>query len=214
LRYLYTRYCALIKAKRLHRVTLERLCGKTFVILPGVFHPRLFFTGKFLAESLCSMKFGDCQTVLDMGTGSGVGAIFAADFAERVLAVDINPLAVRCARLNVLLNGVETKVEVRAGDLFGPVDAERFDLIVFNPPYYRGVPQGPLDIALRGGTAHQVLRNFLRSARHYLTDPGRILLVLSSGSDAWETLEQEGVTFSVLRKKSLLFETLLLVEIR
>ena len=49
-------------------------------------------------------KFAEGR-VLDMGTGSGVQAITAAESAEYVLAVDVNPEAVECARkkgLNVI----------------------------------------------------------------------------------------------------------------
>ena len=56
-----------------------------------------------------------------MGTGSGVCAVFAARHARRVVAVDINPAAVRCAGINALLNDLEHKIEVRHGDLFAPV---------------------------------------------------------------------------------------------
>ena len=49
--------------------------------------------------------------VLDMGTGSGVGAVFAARNAARVVAVDVNPEAVRCARINVLLHHIEDRVD-------------------------------------------------------------------------------------------------------
>ena len=62
-----------------------------------------------------------------MGTGSGVGAVFAAQWARRVVAVDINPAAVRCARINALLNHVEDRVDVVEGDLFEPIGGQRFD---------------------------------------------------------------------------------------
>ncbi len=52
--------------------------------------------------------------VLDLGTGTGILAIGAALLgAERVLAVDNNPLAVRTATLNVKLNELEERIEVR-----------------------------------------------------------------------------------------------------
>ena len=79
--------------------------------------------------------------MLDLGTGSGVGAVFAAQWAGQVVAVDVNPAAVRCARINVLLHGVEDRVDVLQGDLFEPVAGERFDVILFNPPYFPGQPR-------------------------------------------------------------------------
>jgi ribosomal protein L11 methyltransferase len=58
------------------------------------------------------------DTLLDVGTGSGILAIAAARLgAGEVLALDIDPLAVRVARENVALNGVAGVVEVREGSL-------------------------------------------------------------------------------------------------
>jgi protein-L-isoaspartate O-methyltransferase len=74
------------------------------------------------------------RSALDVGTGSGVQAIWAARHCERVVAVDINPRALNLAAFNARLNGVDN-VEFRQGDLFEPVAGERFDLIVSNAPY-------------------------------------------------------------------------------
>src|SRR5205823_1604642 len=86
---------------------------------------------------------------LDMGTGSGIGAVFAARAGYRVVGVDLNPEAVRCARINALMNRLEDRLEAREGDLFAPVAGERFDLILFNPPFFRGEPRDALDMAWR-----------------------------------------------------------------
>jgi SAM-dependent methyltransferase len=74
------------------------------------------------------------ESALDVGTGSGVHALAAARHAGRVVAVDINPRALRFGEFNAALNGVEN-VEFREGSVFDPVEGERFDLIVSNPPY-------------------------------------------------------------------------------
>ena len=74
------------------------------------------------------------EAALDLGTGSGVQAFLAARHSERVVGVDLNPRALRLARLNAALNGVEN-VDWRQGDLFEPVGDERFGLVVANPPF-------------------------------------------------------------------------------
>jgi hypothetical protein len=51
-----------------------------------------------------------------------------------VVATDVNPRALAYAAFNAGLNGVGN-VEVREGSYFEPVDGERFDLVVANPPY-------------------------------------------------------------------------------
>lgn len=81
-------------------------------------------------------KVFEGESVLDLGTGSGVQAVFAADKASRVVATDINPVSVTMARMNVERNGVDNIVEVRQGDLFAPIkEAEKFDVILFNIEY-------------------------------------------------------------------------------
>jgi methylase of polypeptide subunit release factors len=72
--------------------------------------------------------------VLEIGTGGGYQALLAARHAERVVATDISSRALAFARFNAALNGVEN-VELRQGSFFEPVEEERFDLVVSNPPY-------------------------------------------------------------------------------
>src|SRR5204862_4402405 len=71
---------------------------------------------------------------LDIGTGSGVQALWAARHCERVVAVDVNRRALNLAAFNSHLNGV-ANIDFREGSLFQPVAGERFDLIVCNAPY-------------------------------------------------------------------------------
>jgi methylase of polypeptide subunit release factors len=73
-------------------------------------------------------------TALDIGTGSGIQALWAARHCDRVVAVDVNRRALNLAAFNARLNGV-TNIEFREGSLFEPVVGERFDLIVCNAPY-------------------------------------------------------------------------------
>lgn len=62
--------------------------------------------------------------------------MFAAEKAKKVVATDINPLAVKCAKINAKINSVTEKIDIRHGNLFDPVKNERFDLIIFSPPYF------------------------------------------------------------------------------
>jgi SAM-dependent methyltransferase len=86
----------------------------------------------FLADY---MYISEGATVLDLCTGSGVLAIFAADKASRVIGTDINPRALEFASLNAHLNGVGDKIDWRLGDLFSPVRDMQFDVILANPPF-------------------------------------------------------------------------------
>jgi SAM-dependent methyltransferase len=74
------------------------------------------------------------EDVLDLGTGNGIQALFAARHARCVTAVDINPRALRFAEFNAVLNDA-AEIEFREGNLFEPVEGSTFDAIVCNPPY-------------------------------------------------------------------------------
>lgn len=75
------------------------------------------------------------EHALDVGCGSGVGALLIARAAPhaQVSAVDINPLALRYTAINAALAGV-SNVSVEPSDLLDGITG-RFDLIVANPPY-------------------------------------------------------------------------------
>jgi methylase of polypeptide subunit release factors len=74
------------------------------------------------------------ERVLDLGTGCGIQALHAARHAGHVVATDISARALEIAALNARLNGVHN-IEFRLGDMFEPVEGERFDQIVTNPPF-------------------------------------------------------------------------------
>jgi methylase of polypeptide subunit release factors len=72
---------------------------------------------------------------LDVGTGSGLQALHAAQHAGHVTATDLNPRALAFARLTLMLSGAP-EAEFRQGTLFEPVAGEEpYDLIVSNPPF-------------------------------------------------------------------------------
>ncbi|MCL6478658.1 MAG: 50S ribosomal protein L11 methyltransferase [Peptococcaceae bacterium] len=75
---------------------------------------------------------GGGETVLDVGTGSGILSIAAAKMgAAAVVAVDSDGVAVRVARENVAVNGLTGVVDVREGNLLDGVDTPA-DVIVAN----------------------------------------------------------------------------------
>jgi HemK-related putative methylase len=165
---------------------MEEVEGRPILVLPEVFNPKLLRTGEILVRALDSHLVPLGSSVLDMGTGSGIGAVFAAAWAGKVPAVDLNPEAVRCARINALLNRVEDRVDVVQGDLFGPVGDERFDVVLFNPPYYRGTPRSKLDMAWRSPDA---LDRFAAELPSRLAPGGHALVVLSSDGEQMPFLE-------------------------
>ena len=119
--------------------------------------------------------------VLDLGTGVGIQGIFAAKSAKKVVCVDINPQAVKCAKLNVKFHKLNEKIKVLKSDLFSNIQG-KFDLIIFNPPFRWFKPRSMLE---RGevdfGYGH--LRKFFNDIKNHLNKKGRALLVFSNSGD-------------------------------
>lgn len=208
----YLHYKLFLK-RRHDGFVLENVRGAPLVVAPGVLNPRLMRTGEFLATQFEVQHIGRNADVLDMGTGSGVCAVIAARHARRVVAVDINPAAVRCARINVLMNRVEDRVEVLEGDLFAPVAGRRFDVVLFNPPFLQGAPRDDADRAWR---STDVAERFAADLRGHLTPSGFALVLLSSFGGAAEFLRQfqrHGFELTVAAEREYVNERLILAKL-
>ena len=127
------------------------------------------------------------RAALDLCTGSGIQALLAASHSERVLAVDINPRAARCARFNARVSGADN-VEIVVGDLFAPVGgAGRFDLITANPPF---VPS-PLDELLfrdGGRSGEAIQQRIVAGLPRHLAPGGIAQLVTELGEREGEPI--------------------------
>lgn len=172
-----------------------------------------------LAENL---SVDEDDFVLDLGTGCGILGILVAKKAKMVVATDLNPHAVNCAKMNAKLSRVEDKMDIRLGDLFQPIKQdERFSLILFNAPYLpssRDEEKTWIERAWAGGpTGRQLIDRFISEAPRYLSENGRILLVQSSLSNINETLQkltELGLKARIFAEKKVMFETIALIEAR
>ncbi|MBS7655851.1 methyltransferase [Candidatus Bathyarchaeota archaeon] len=190
-----------------------KILGRKFIVIPGVFLPYGVVTSKFLAKRL-NVKKGD--NVLDLGTGSGIQAVFAAEKAGKVVAIDINPKSVICAKINAQLNNFEGKIEVRKGDLFTPVKNEKFNLIIFNLPYLPFKSESFLEKAWCSGEKNELIKHFLREAGSFLVERGKLQLVYSSIAGDLnkliKMLEELGFNAKISAYKILPFEKIVLIN--
>lgn len=120
------------------------------------------------------------KRILDLCTGSGCLAVLAAlRFPNAVVdAVDISADALAVAARNVAAHGLKERIRLHEGDLFGPVGAARYDLIVSNPPYVDAAGMASLPpecchepaLALDGGPdGIAVVRRIIDNAGRHLT---------------------------------------------
>jgi methylase of polypeptide subunit release factors len=111
---------------------------------------------------------------LDLGTGCGVQALHLAQHSGAVVGTDTNPRALAMAALTAGLNDVE--LDLRRGSLFEPVAAERFDLVVSNPPFV--VSPAPRFAYRDGGLeADELCRVLVEQAAGHLADGGTCQLL-------------------------------------
>ena len=134
--------------------------------------------------------------VLDVGTGSGIQALTALKNTKNVLAVDISEEVVEFCK--------KKEINCIQSDLFENVK-EKFDWIIFNPPYLPEDPREPEDskLATTGGKkGDEMLKRFLLEAKNYLNEKGKILVLISSLTGKaeelfkdykWELLEKENL---------------------
>jgi release factor glutamine methyltransferase len=133
-----------------------------------------------------------------------VNAILAASRAADVLAVDINPVAVQCARQNAVTNSVESRIEFLQSDVFDRVGGT-FDLIVFDPPFRWFAPRDPLEAAITDED-YRGLTRFMRDAPSRLNAGGRILLFFGTSGDLaylLDLIQRSGLGHEVVSSQKL-----------
>jgi len=173
--------------------------GLKFYVDARVLIPRSHL-GELLPEQLRPwVRPEQVKTALDLCTGSGCIAIALAHYFPhcQVLATDLSGDALDVARINIRQHRFEQRIQLKAGNLFAPLDRQQFDLIVSNPPYVdqsrmRALPkefqQEPNMALAAGQDGLTLLLPLLQQARQHLRPEG--VLVVETGA-ARAALEKE-----------------------
>ena len=153
--------------------------------------------------------------VLDVGTGSGIQAIAAAQ-SERVvsvLAIDIQKSVIRYCKKCIK----NRKITFIVSDLFNEfkknnkLKNKKFDTIIFNPPYLPSELKVK-DLTIEGGKkGYEIIERFLNEANNFLNPDGIMLLVFSSltkKEKVDEFIKNNLLQFELLEKQHYLFEDL------
>jgi methylase of polypeptide subunit release factors len=200
------------------RTTVSRAAGFRLTVPPTVFHPRYFAASEFFATFIDRLDLAGRQ-VADVGTGTGILALAAARRgAAGVVAVDINPNAVKAANDNARANGLDDRVTAVCSDLLSALPAQPlFDVILSNPPYFPGEPLDLADRAWHAGPHYRDIKSLFEQARVRLKPGGMFYVILSSDSDLdllCSLMEAAGFRSRRAEERSLLVESLVIYELR
>ena len=169
-----------------------------------------------LADNL-EIKKG--QSVLEIGTGSGIVAMYASRLTDDITVTDINFDACELARKNFAENGIEN-IEILWGNLFEVVENRKFDVILFNTPYLPTEDDEVLDntinYAFDGGlNGRKVIDLFLNEVKNHLNDGGIVQMIQSSLSGNDETLaklDELGFIAEIAASEHFFFEDITLIN--
>ncbi|WP_405297660.1 HemK2/MTQ2 family protein methyltransferase [Methanobrevibacter sp.] len=169
-----------------------------------------------LAENL---EIKPDQSVLEIGTGSGIVAMYASRLSNNVTVTDINFDACELARKNFEDNCIEG-IEILFGNLFEPVENRKFDVILFNTPYLPTeegeVLDDTINYAFDGGlNGRKVIDLFLDEVSNHLNDGGIVQMIQSSLSGNEETLQkfdEMGFIAEIKASEHFFFEDITLIN--
>ncbi|WP_323799156.1 methyltransferase [Parasphingorhabdus sp.] len=174
------------------------VAGLPIIVLPSVWSPAYDWSSVFYVENFPDVTD---KSFLEIGCGTGVISVFAARRgANRVVAVDVNPEAVRNAALNFEKFRI-ANAEAFLSDGFGSIRGE-FDFITWNAPYHGS---RPADLLERGcaDEGYRDIRAFFRDVGKFLKPEGTVVFGFSESGDLplIETLILEA-NFHVKRRLS------------
>ena len=166
-----------------------------------------------------NLKIKPTDTVLEIGTGTGIVAMYASRLSDHITVTDINLDACQLASRNFKENNIEN-IEVLFGNLFEPVENRKFDVILFNFPYLptdnENILDDDLNYAFDGGKdGRKVIDSFLNEVKNHLNEKGKVQLIQSSLSNNEKTLkklDELGFVAEIAEKEHFFFEDITLIN--
>ncbi len=143
-------------------------------VFPDVYSPAYFKDSEWFAEVLRALVGqGD---LLEIGTGTGIVALFAALNGGKITATDINPAAVENAKYNFKKHNITAKVH--CGDMYEPVPPDqKFDVIFWNHPFNWGEnPEESVPLQAGFDFHYGNLEKYIAQAHRHLKETGKLLL--------------------------------------
>lgn len=154
-----------------HEVEIE---GLTVLVRDGIFtpDPSISYSSTMFIVNLPDVSGSD---ILDVGTGSGVLALYSAQQGARVVASDIDEKAIANAEENVSRYDLENRIQLVKSDLFDEVEG-KFDYILANLPIND-------EVWTIGESTTNLIGRFLTQCPDYVKENGKVYFGWASFSD-------------------------------
>jgi release factor glutamine methyltransferase len=144
-------------------------------VLPGVFHPGFFFSTKILLQFLEPFNL-ESKTFLELGAGTGLISVWAANKGANVTASDISKKAVSNIARNEGIN--HCVIQKFNSDLFDSIPLQTFDFIVINPPYYKKRALSESDYAWAAGENLEYFEKLFSQIKSFMADATQVFMIL------------------------------------
>lgn len=182
-------------------------------------HPRVYDPAEDTYLILDSLEFNSNDKIFEIGAGCGIISLYCAKLGADVVCSDINPFATDLVRENYEKNKDKIKgtIDIRQGDLFSVLKPdEKFEIIVFNPPYLPTKrdqrTDGWFDKAVDGGIdGLSATKPFIEGLNKHLKKHGRAYFISSSLSDVKKLekiISKNAFKSQILNSKKFIDETL------
>jgi release factor glutamine methyltransferase len=181
-------------------------------IFSGVFHPRFFFSSKYLADFIEKLNLEN-QSFCEACAGSGLVSLVAFRKTCKVTCFDLNELAVKNIQHNFKLNfhqPIETvNFKVYHSDGFQNIPLQTFDYIAINPPYFFMAVEDKSQLAWNCGENGEFFQSFYMQLKNYLASDGSCFMVLADNCEIERIktiAENSGFNFILETEKKIIWE--------
>ena len=174
----------------------------TVNVKPGVFHPGLFISTKILLNFVDELYLEN-KSFLELGAGTGIISILAANKGAEVYASDINNTAIENIKLNADRNCID--ISLIESDLFKDIQKKHFDFIVINPPYYQKDPETKEEYAWFCGSNFEYFTNLFSSLPDFINKDSKVFIILSEVCDIKKIKsigEEKGLNWKTVQRKT------------